>query len=193
MTRTHSPGLFPGEFFFVLKDGKLVLNNSGVYDKNGKLAYKADILKYASTETIFTGPYNKSILGSSQWTDSAKVFSFYLPFYNWPEDAQLYRYTITNASYKVTGLSDYYWTKYWINSWFDEHSTTYITMSWHAGEVIKNETGGNFSTVVTSLSSVHSYCPMVEMSVADRYNPTTKDDILIEFSADDITLSKLVF
>lgn len=35
MTRTNSPGLFPGEFFFVLTDGKLIIGNSKVYAKLG--------------------------------------------------------------------------------------------------------------------------------------------------------------
>jgi len=168
------------------------LNNTGVYDKNGRLAYESDISKYASTEVIFTGPYSESILGSSQWKSDSKSFTFYLPFYDWPEEKALYKYSIANASYKVTGLTDYIWEKYWINSWFDPGSTKYITMSWKAGEVIKNETGGNYSTVFTGAAK-NDICPIVYMACSSNYRPTTTDDILIEYFADDITLSKLVF
>ena len=51
MTRTHSPGLFPGEFFFVLKDGKILVCNNKVYAGRNKI----DLTK----DTVYVHPNTK--------------------------------------------------------------------------------------------------------------------------------------
>ena len=159
--------------------------------------YSVDLSPYLKSQTIRTGSYYSSLLGSSVWTDSSNAFYFNLPL-DIPTDNAFYRYSVTNARYTLTSLCD--WsnrTVFTINSWFGGDTV----INWRNvdsmmtnGQVLASKSGGNFYGCYTGTISTNAkpyiFFNSSEIRMSCKYATV---ELKAEFAADDITITKLVF
>ena len=196
----------------LLSDGKILVCNNKVCAGRNKIDltkdtiythpstkqcnYSVDLSQYLKSQTVRTGSYYSSLLGSSVWTVSDSAFTFRLPL-SIPTDSAFYRYSVTNASYTLTSLCD--WSDrvvITINSWFGDDTV----IDWHTadsimtnGKVLATKSGGNFygcyaGTIATNAT------PYIWFNISGtKFSCKYGVELKAEFAADDITITKLVF